>query len=122
MSGVRLPRLDLRLAAWAAAAAALSLGGGLLVGSSPLVALDAALLGLAAVLVARYPYQALLLILLVRGTAPNTPLLDGLTLVAVGIAVLVRAPRPPRRRGILPTLRPPALPVLPTPPPPTALP
>src|SRR4051794_5240911 len=121
MFSLRLPRLDLRLAAWAVAAAALSLGGGVLVGTSPLVALDAALLGVAAVLVARYPYHALLLILLVRGTAPNTPLLDGLTLVAVGIAVLVRAPRLPGRRVIWPALGLLSLAVLSTPPAPTAL-
>src|SRR4051794_31181648 len=121
MFSLRLPRLDLRLAAWAVAAAALSLGGGVLVGTSPLVALDAALLGVAAVLVARYPYHALLLILLVRGTAPNTPLLDGITLVAVGIAVVVRAPRLPGRRVIWPTLGLLALAILSTPLAPTAV-
>jgi O-antigen ligase len=119
--GARLPRLDLRLAAWAAAAAALSLGGGLLVGTAPLVALDAALLGMAAVLVARFPYRALLLILLVRGTAPNTPLLDGITLVAVGIAVVVRAPRLPGRRVIWPLLGFLAVAILSTPLAPTAI-
>src|SRR4051794_20046416 len=105
MAGIRLWRTDARtLVAWAVAAAALSVGGGLLVGTAPLVAVDAALLGLVAVLIARYPYQSLIVIVAVRGTAPNTPLLDGITLVAGGVALLVAAPRLPGRRVIWPML------------------
>lgn len=114
-------RFEASVFTWVAAAAVLSIAGGLLVVAAPLLALDIALLGVAAALATRYPYPTLLLILLIRGAAPNTPLLDGITLVAVGIAIVVAAPRLPGKRVIVPLAAFVALALLSTPLAPTAI-
>lgn len=121
MGVLRVARIDPSPVAWGGAAVLLSLAGGLLVAGSPLLALDVALLALAAAVVTARPFHSLVLILLVRGTAPNTPLLDGITLIAAGIAVLVCAPRLPGKRVIVPLAAFLAIAILSTPLAPTAI-
>jgi putative inorganic carbon (HCO3(-)) transporter len=104
MAGVRLPRIVGSELVWALAAILLALGGGLLVGAAPELAFDLVVIGAAAVVVAKYPFPALVVILILRAALPNSVLIGFLTLGAGAAAVVVVAPRLPAKRVILPFL------------------
>src|SRR4051812_8149782 len=89
----RLPRLDLRLLAWAAAATVLAVAAGLLVGVDPSLAFDVAAICLAAAFVRAYPFASLVAILIARAALPNSVLIGFLALGAGAVALVVTWPR-----------------------------
>ena len=118
MAGARLPRIDLWPVVWAATAALLSLGAGLLVGASPTLAFDLAVVAVAAVAIATRPYALLIGITLVAAQPRES--FTYLFLCAGALAVIARAPKLPGKRVIIPLLllllvAVPSLPLLPSP-------
>lgn len=102
MAGARLPRIDLWPLAWAAGAALLSLGGGLLVGASPTLAFDLAVVAITATAIATRPYVMLIAIALLAAEPRES--FTFLLLCAGAVAVIARAPSLPGKRVIVPFL------------------
>src|SRR5947207_5559371 len=98
MTGVRLPRLDMRPLGWAAGAVGLSLGVGLVAGASPDVALDIAIVAAAAVAIATRPYAVLIGVLLILAALPQREWLPFFLLAGAALALAFRAPMLPAKR------------------------
>jgi O-antigen ligase len=92
------------LAVWALGGLALSVGMGILLAAHPVVPMDIAIAAAVAIAVSVRPYAALLVLLTIHVISPGEVFWTALTLVAVGLAVLVRAPDAGPRRAVLPLL------------------
>ncbi|MEA2427744.1 MAG: hypothetical protein QOF37_1372, partial [Thermoleophilaceae bacterium] len=102
--GVRLPRVEVAWLLWALGAAVLAVGGGVFVAVVPNTAMCVGAIAIAAVLVARVPFPALITILAARAALPNSVLIGFLTLGAGAVALVFAAPRLPAKRVVLPFL------------------
>jgi O-antigen ligase len=102
MAGVRLPRVEFAWLGWALIAALVAAGAGVLVALAPNTAMCVAAIMVAAVLVARHPFPALIVILAARAALPNSVLIGFLTLGAGAVALVFAAPRLPAKRVVLP--------------------
>lgn len=102
--GLRVARIELGRLGWGVLAVLLALGSGLLVGLAPKAAICVGAIAATAILVARFPFASLILILVIRAALPNSVLIGFLTLGAGVLALLVSAPRLPAKRVILPFL------------------
>lgn len=95
-----LQRIDGAALAWAGAAAALSVGVGLLAGANSMILLDIALVVAAGVAFVWRPYEMLLLLLLLRATLADSAFLDLGVLVGGGLALLVTRSLPAKRVSV----------------------
>jgi O-antigen ligase len=104
MTGVRLPRLDLRPVAWAVGALVLSAGAGLLVGASADAALDVAIVAAAAIVIAARPYPVLIGVVLILAVMPQREWIPFFLLAGATVALAARAPALPGKRVSVPLL------------------
>jgi O-antigen ligase len=100
--GVRLARIELGRVGWVVLATLLALGAGVLVGLAPKAAICVGAIAATAVLIAHYPFPALIVILVIRAALPNSVLIGFLALGAGVLALLVSAPRLPGKRVVWP--------------------
>jgi O-antigen ligase len=96
--------VELGLAGWLLGSAALAIGTGIAVGGAPRFSLCVAGTVTAAALIARRPFAALVVVLLLRAVLPNSVLIGFLVLGGGTLALLVAAPRLPAKQIVWPFL------------------
>lgn len=91
-------------AGWIALGGLASAGAGVAAQFEPTIALDAALVACVAVAIALRPFEALVLVLLVRTAAPSSVFIDVALTVSGGIALALCARRLPAKGVLVPLL------------------